>query len=81
MGAGERGGATTQPPARRASEPMPSVRGEEDPPPAPGIRYLGRERHGMELDDLHLMAHLLARIVRWLIDSRKTRRARHRRTR
>lgn len=80
MGAGERGGATTQPPAWRASEPMPSMRGEEDPA-RPGHRYLGRERHGMELDDLHLMAHLLARIVRWLIDSRKTRRARHRRTR
>ena len=47
MGAGERGGATTQPPARRASEPMPSVRGEEDPArPGHSLPRTERSRDG-----------------------------------
>lgn len=77
-GAGGRCGARAQPPARRASALMASVRGDRDPA-RPGHRYLGRNGAGMELEDALRAAYLLARLIEWLRQCRKIRRARHKR--
>jgi hypothetical protein len=58
---------------------MPSMRGEEDPARPRAIRYLGRNGAGMELEDAYRVAYLLARLIEWLRQCRKIKRARHKR--